>query len=100
MLRGLPKRLFSPAPAFTTSRHGASRTIIPLGFHERVFPFDMEPTLLLRALQAGDAERAAELGCLELAEEDLALCTFVDPGKSDFGPALRRTLTALEEGGP
>ena len=42
-----------------------------------------------------DVERAEELGCLELDEEDLALCTFVDPGKTDFGPHLRRVLDTL-----
>ena len=44
-------------------------------------------------------ERAEELGCLELDEEDLALCTFVDAGKTDFGPHLRQVLETLEKGG-
>ena len=44
-------------------------------------------------------ERAEELGCLELDEEDLALCTFVDPGKTDFSPHLRRVLDILEKEG-
>jgi Na+-transporting NADH:ubiquinone oxidoreductase subunit A len=39
------------------------------------------------------------LGCLELDEEDLALCTFVDPGKHDFGPVLRTNLTQIEKEG-
>jgi Na+-transporting NADH:ubiquinone oxidoreductase subunit A len=47
----------------------------------------------------GDAERSQELGCLELTEEDLALCSFVDPGKSHFGPALRQVLDAIEREG-
>jgi Na+-transporting NADH:ubiquinone oxidoreductase subunit A len=46
-----------------------------------------------------DVERAEELGCLELDEEDLALCTFVDPGKTDFAPYLRRVLDILEKEG-
>lgn len=96
VLRGLPGRLFRAKGPFTTDRHGSPRAVMPLGFYERVFPFDIEPTLLLRALAIGDVERAEELGCLELAEEDLALCTFVDPGKADFGPLLRKVLTALE----
>ena len=45
----------------------------------------------------GDVERAEELGCLELDEEDVALCTFVDPGKTDFGPKLRFVLETLEK---
>jgi Na+-transporting NADH:ubiquinone oxidoreductase subunit A len=55
------------------------------------------PTFLLRALITGDAERAAELGCLELDEEDLALCTYVCPGKFEYGPLLRSTLERLEK---
>jgi len=39
------------------------------------------------------------LGCLELAEEDLALCTFVDHGKVDYGPILRANLTQIDEEG-
>jgi Na+-transporting NADH:ubiquinone oxidoreductase subunit A len=57
------------------------------------------PTALLKSLMVGDAERAQELGCLELDEEDLALCAFVDPGKGDFGAALRRVLTTIEKEG-
>jgi Na+-transporting NADH:ubiquinone oxidoreductase subunit A len=47
----------------------------------------------------GDVEWAEELGVLELDEEDLALCTFVCPGKYEYGPALRRTLATLEKEG-
>ncbi len=46
-----------------------------------------------------DVERAEELGCLELDEEDLALCSFVCPGKTDFGPQLRDVLTDIEKEG-
>jgi Na+-transporting NADH:ubiquinone oxidoreductase subunit A len=42
-----------------------------------------------------DLERAEALGCLELDEEDLALCSFVSPGKEDYGPALRRNLLEI-----
>jgi len=62
---------------------------------ERVMPLDIMPTFLVRALVAGDLERAETLGCLELVEEDLALCTFVSPGKEDFGVALRKMLTTI-----
>ena len=36
------------------------------------------------------------LGVLELDEEDLALCTFVCPGKHEYGPLLRESLTRIE----
>jgi Na+-transporting NADH:ubiquinone oxidoreductase subunit A len=60
---------------------------------------DLMPTHLLRALLMRDVETSEELGCLELDEEDLELCTFVDPGKNDFGPYLRDVLTTIEKEG-
>ena len=44
----------------------------------------------------GDTEMAQKLGALELDEEDLALCTFVCPGKYEYGPILRENLTRIE----
>lgn len=85
--------------AFTTSTNGSPRAIIPVGLYERVFPFDLPPTYLLKALVTRDIERAEQLGCLELDEEDLALCTFVCPGKNDYGPHLREVLTLIEKEG-
>ena len=85
--------------AMTTSTHGSPRAIVPIGVYERVMPMDVLPTAMLRALVMHDVERAEELGCLELDEEDLALCTFVDPGKTDFGPHLRRVLDTLRTEG-
>ncbi len=66
--------------------------ILPLGRYERIWPFELLPTFLLRALAAGDLEQAEKLGCLELDEEDLALCSFVCPGRNDFGVSLRDAL--------
>jgi len=57
------------------------------------------PTQLLRALIVSDTEVASALGCLELDEEDLALCTYVCPGKYEYGPILRDNLTRIEKEG-
>src|SRR5690606_23028702 len=84
---------------FTTSTHGSHRAMVPIGMHEKVMPLDIMPTFLLRALAMHDVERAEALGALELDEEDLALCTFVDTGKSDYGSLLRSTLSTIEEEG-
>mgnify|MGYP000597377885 FL=1 len=62
-------------------------------------PLDILPTQLLRALVVGDSDSAQALGCLELDEEDLALCSFVDTGKYDFGPILRDTLEKIRKEG-
>jgi Na+-transporting NADH:ubiquinone oxidoreductase subunit A len=85
--------------AFNTGAHGPPRPMVPIGAYERVMPMDIEPTFLLRALITGDLERAEELGCLDLDEEDLALCTFVCPGKYEYGPLLREVLERLHKEG-
>lgn len=85
--------------AFTTSTQGSHRAMVPIGMHEKVMPLDIMPTFLLRALAMHDVERAEALGALELDEEDLALCTFVDTGKTDYGALLRSTLRTIEEEG-
>jgi len=85
------RRLFD----FTTSTNGSHRAMVPIGLFEKVMPLDIMPTFLLRALLQDDLERAEALGCLELDEEDLSLCTFACPGKEDYGVALRRALTTI-----
>lgn len=81
----------------TTNVQGSPRAMVPVGAYEMVMPLDILPTQLLRSIMTKDLESAEALGALELAEEDLALCTFVSVGKDDFGPILRHTLDAIEK---
>ncbi|HSH56446.1 MAG TPA: Na(+)-translocating NADH-quinone reductase subunit A [Halomonas sp.] len=81
----------------TTSTNGSERAMVPVGAYEQVMPLDILPTQLLRSLIVGDIETAMQLGCLELDEEDLALCTYVCPGKYEYGPILRDNLTTIEK---
>ncbi|MCC2617901.1 Na(+)-translocating NADH-quinone reductase subunit A [Aestuariibacter halophilus] len=90
-----PKRLFN----MTTTTNGSDRSMVPIGNYERIMPLDILPTLLLRDLISGDTDGAQSLGCLELDEEDLALCTYVCPGKYNYGPILRNCLTTIEKEG-
>lgn len=85
--------------AFTTTTNGSPRAMVPIGSFETVMPQDYLPTQLLRSLIVGDIVEAVELGALELDEEDLALCTFVSPGKYEFGDILRDNLTRIEQEG-
>jgi Na+-transporting NADH:ubiquinone oxidoreductase subunit A len=82
-----------------TAIWGGDRAIFPLGTYEKVMPLDIVPIYLLKSLASGNSEKAKALGCLELIEEDLALCSYVCPGKNDFGPMLRETLTTIETEG-
>ncbi|AML52113.1 hypothetical protein [Falsihalocynthiibacter arcticus] len=68
---------------------------LPLEAFEHVFPFDLLPVPLMRALAVGDVETAERLGCLELLEEDLALLTWLCPSVNDYGTLLRHSLNTL-----
>jgi Na+-transporting NADH:ubiquinone oxidoreductase subunit A len=83
----------------TTTTNGSRRAMVPMGTYEKMMPLDILPTQLLRSLIVRDTDSAQALGCLELEEEDLALCTFVCPGKYEYGPILRDNLTRIEKEG-
>ena len=84
---------------FTTSTNGEHREMVPIGMYERIMPLDIIPTFLLRSLEINDLERAEHLGALELDEEDVALCSFVCPGKQDYSVHLRRVLNQIYKEG-
>ncbi len=81
-----------------TSQHGSPRAMVPVNY-EAVMPLRVLATQLLRALLVRDTDSAQALGCLELDEEDLALCSFVCVGKYDYGPTLRANLSLIEKEG-
>jgi Na+-transporting NADH:ubiquinone oxidoreductase subunit A len=83
----------------TTGLNGSLRAMVPFGNFEDIMPLDILPTQLLRYLMVGDTEMAQQLGCMELDEEDLALCSFVCVGKNDYGPVLRSVLSQIEREG-
>lgn len=83
----------------TTNTGGSRRAMVPVGSYETVMPLDILPTFLLRALIVEDTDQAQALGCLELDEDDVSLCTFVCPGKYEYGSILRRNLAIIEKEG-
>ena len=89
------KRSFS----FSSSQHGSPRAMIPIQSYQDVMPMDILMVPLLRYLLVRDTDRAQQLGCLGLDEEDLALCTFLCPSKYEYGPLLRQNLNQIEREG-
>lgn len=83
----------------TTSQNGSIRAMVSIGSFEQVMPLDVLPTPLLKALIVRDTDQARNLGCLELDEEDLALCSFVCNGKYQYGLHLRKNLHEIEVNG-
>jgi len=92
-------KLLKKTFAFTTTTNGSERAMVPVGAYEKIMPLDILPTQLLRALIVEDMDTAINLGALELDEEDLALCSFVCPGKYEYGPILRKNLTRIQAEG-
>jgi len=85
--------------SLNTSTGGSERAMVPIGTYEKVMPLDLLPTPLLRSLISRDTLTAQQLGCLELDEEDVGLCTFVCPGKYEYGEILRDNLLKIEKEG-
>jgi len=85
--------------ALTTSQQGSPRAMVPIGNFEGVMPLDILPVPLLKALIVQDTESAKALGCLELEEEDLSLCSFVCCSKYEYGSFLRGALDLIEKNG-
>lgn len=91
----MPKKEYS----LDARMHGGHRAIVNMGQMENVMPLDIHPTFLMRAIMANDLEEALSLGLLEVTEEDMALCTFVDPCKQDVGAIIRKGLDLFEAEG-
>ncbi len=95
----LSKWLGEKNVSFSTTTNGSTRAMVPIGTYDAVMPMDILATQLLRSLLVGDLETAVNLGCLELDEEDIALCTYACPGKYEYGPVLRNVLSQIEKEG-
>ena len=80
---------------FNTSVNGGDRAIVPVGSYDEVLPMDILVPQLLKALVVGDREQAVDLGMLELAPEDLAVCSYICPSKYDYCSILANNLNEL-----
>ncbi len=82
---------------FDTNTHGDVRPLVFTGSFERVFPFDIYPTQLIKACIVGDIELMENLGIYEVEPEDFALCEFIDTSKTDIQPIIREALEKLRK---
>lgn len=84
-------------PKFDTNTHGDVRPLVFTGNFERVFPFDIYPTQLIKACIIGDIELQENLGIYEVEPEDFALCEYIDTSKTDIQPIIREALEKLRK---
>ncbi|MDR1103080.1 MAG: Na(+)-translocating NADH-quinone reductase subunit A [Tannerella sp.] len=74
---------------------GGRRAMIMSGEYDKVFPMDILPEYLLKAIIAFDIEKMENLGIYEVAPEDFALCEFVDTSKIEIQQIVRNGLDLL-----
>lgn len=78
-----------------TNYHGAERAYVMSGEYEKVFPFDIYPVYLIKAIMTNDIDRMEELGIYEVSSEDFALCDFVCTSKIETQQIVRNGLEML-----
>lgn len=87
----LPKKEFR----LDTNFHGGERAFVVTGKYEKVFPMDIYPMQLLKAVLAKDIDEMENLGIYEVAEEDFALCEFICPSKIEIQSIVRDGLELM-----
>ena len=105
----LPKSTFKPFGItlprlknfwkYDTNTHGDQRPLVFTGNFERVFPFNIYPTQLIKACIIGDIDLMENLGIYEVEPEDFALCEFIDTSKTDLQPIIREALEKIRKEG-
>lgn len=74
---------------------GGKRAMIMSNEYDKVFPMDIYPEYLLKAIIAFDIDKMENLGIYEVAPEDFALCEFVDTSKIELQKIVRDGLNLL-----
>ena len=80
-----------------TNMHGGHRAFVLTGMYEKVFPLNIYPMQLLKAILASDIDQMEKLGIYEVAEEDFALCEFIDASKTDMQALVRSGLDLMKK---
>jgi Na+-transporting NADH:ubiquinone oxidoreductase subunit A len=79
-----------------TNTNGEERPFVQTGVLEKVLPMDIYPVHLLKAILAKDYDAMEALGIYEVAEEDFALCEFVDVSKNDIQAIVREGIDLMQ----
>ena len=76
---------------------GGHRHMIFSGEYDSVFPMDIYPEQLVKAIISGDIDRMEALGIYEVAPEDFAVAEFVDSSKVELQRIVREGLDMLRK---
>lgn len=80
-----------------TNLNGEERAFVVTGQYEEVFPFDIYPVYLLKAIITNDIDGMEKLGIYEVAPEDFALCEFVCTSKINAQKIVREGLEVVQK---
>lgn len=80
-----------------TNLNGGQRAFIFTGEYEKVFPMDILPMHLLKAILVNDIDLMEQLGIYEVDEEDFALCEVICPSKTDIQKIIREGLDLIRQ---
>jgi len=83
--------------ALDTNQNGEERAFVFSGQYEDVFPFEIYPVHLIKAIIVNDIEQMENLGIYEVAPEDFALCEYVCTSKIPVQKIVREGLDAIME---
>lgn len=78
-----------------TNTHGEKRAFVVSNELDKVFPMDIYPEYLFKAIMAQDIDKMDQLGIYEVVEEDIALCEFVCTSKLPLQKILRNGLDLM-----
>lgn len=78
-----------------TNLNGGERPFVVTGLFEEYLPMDIYPMYLFKAIMAGDIDKMENLGIYEIVEEDVALCEFVDPSKTELQQLVRDGINLM-----
>ncbi len=80
-----------------TNLHGGVRSYVMTGKYEEVFPFDIYPMQLIKAVLVEDIDLMENLGIYEIDDEDFALCEVIDTSKTEIQSIIRKGLDLMRQ---
>ena len=89
----LPNKKYS----LDTNVHGGERAFLMTGQLDKVFPFDIYPMQLIKAILVEDIDQMENLGIYEIEEEDFALCEVIDTSKTNIQEIVREGLDLMRQ---
>lgn len=80
-----------------TNKNGEERAFVMTGEYEKVFPMDIYPVHLVKAMITEDIDNMEKLGIYEVAPEDFALCEYGCTSKIETQKIVREALNLVKK---